>query len=106
MPAFDLGKLLRRSVVSSTNNVRDGPCRQHQNAERRIWRWFRPREDKRGFDLIGDALPFGRLWYADAEAAIGYAKFYSRSHAMIVRVLDESAALIETHESEGAFREF
>jgi len=65
----------------------------------------RPRGDKRGFDLIGDALPFGRLWYDRAEDAIGYAKFYSRSHGMIVRVLDESGALIETHESEGAFRE-
>jgi hypothetical protein len=24
----------------------------------------RPRSDKRGFDLISDALPFGRLWYS------------------------------------------
>jgi hypothetical protein len=24
----------------------------------------RPRKDKRGADLISDALPFGRLWYA------------------------------------------
>jgi len=24
----------------------------------------RPRKDKRGVDLISDALPFGRLWYA------------------------------------------
>jgi hypothetical protein len=23
----------------------------------------RPRKDKRGFDLISDALPFGQLWY-------------------------------------------
>jgi hypothetical protein len=23
----------------------------------------RPRKGKRGFDLISDALPFGRLWY-------------------------------------------
>jgi hypothetical protein len=59
----------------------------------------------RGFDLISDALQFGRLWYRRVEDAIGYAKFYSCSHAMIVRVLDESGALIETHESEGAFRE-
>ena len=30
-----------------------------------------------GFDLISDALPFGRLWYAEPDAisnAIGYAK--------------------------------
>jgi hypothetical protein len=24
---------------------------------------IRPRDDKRGVDLISDALPFGRLWY-------------------------------------------
>jgi hypothetical protein len=50
-------------------------------------------------------LPFGRPWYGRAEDAIVYAKFYSRSHAMIVRVFDESGELIETHESEGAFCE-
>ena len=34
-------------------------------------------------DLISDALPFGRLWYGQPNAisnAVGYAKFYSRSH--------------------------
>ena len=55
--------------------------------------------------LLSDALPFGRLWYGLAKDAVGYAKFYSRSHAMIVRVFDESGGLIETHESQGAFRE-
>jgi len=41
----------------------------------------RPRKDKRGVDLISDALPFGRLWYGEPDAisnAIGYAKFFSR----------------------------
>jgi hypothetical protein len=41
------------------------------------------RKDKRGVDLIADALPFGRLWYDGPNAisnAIGYATFYSRSH--------------------------
>jgi hypothetical protein len=36
----------------------------------------RPRKDHRGFDLISDALPFGRLWYGEPSAvsnAIGYA---------------------------------
>jgi hypothetical protein len=28
----------------------------------------RPRKDKRGFDLISDALPFGGLWYAKPNA--------------------------------------
>jgi len=37
---------------------------------------IRPRKDKRGVDLISDALPFGRLWYGGADAAsnaIGHA---------------------------------
>ena len=37
----------------------------------------RPRIDHRGFDLISDALPFGRLWYGEPNAvsdAIGYAQ--------------------------------
>ncbi|MGH9882732.1 MAG: hypothetical protein ACRD6N_14950 [Pyrinomonadaceae bacterium] len=36
----------------------------------------RPRSDKRGFDLISDVLPFGRLWYNEPDAisnAVGYA---------------------------------
>jgi hypothetical protein len=51
----------------------------------------RPRKDKRGVDLISDALPFGRLWYGEPNAssnAIGYAQFYSRSHDAVVRVYD------------------
>jgi hypothetical protein len=50
----------------------------------------RPRNDKRGVDLISNALPFGCLWYAEPSAisnAIDYAKFYSteRIIAMIFR---------------------
>jgi hypothetical protein len=46
----------------------------------------RPRKDKRGFDLISDALPFGALWYTKPDHAIGYAKFRSRSHDAVIRV--------------------
>jgi hypothetical protein len=49
----------------------------------------RPRKDKRGVDLISDALPFGRLWYAGPTAAanaIGYAMHSSRSHNALIRV--------------------
>jgi hypothetical protein len=28
----------------------------------------RPRKDRRGVDLISDALPFGRLWYRGPDA--------------------------------------
>jgi len=50
---------------------------------------IRPRSDKRGVDLISDALPFARLWYGEPDAianAIGYAKFYNRSHDAVIRV--------------------
>jgi hypothetical protein len=50
----------------------------------------RPRKDKRGFDLISDALPFGRL-YVEVSDAINYAKFRSRSHDAVIRVSDEVA---------------
>jgi hypothetical protein len=67
----------------------------------------RPRKDKRGVDLISDALPFRRLWYDGANAAsnaIGYAKQYSRSHGAVIRIYDESGNVIETHEHVGDFR--
>jgi hypothetical protein len=65
-------------------------------------------KDKRGFDLISDALPFGRLWYAEPDAAsnpIDYAKFFSRSHHAVIRVFDESGKVIDTHEQTGQFKE-
>jgi hypothetical protein len=34
----------------------------------------RLRKDKRGVDLISDALPFGRLWYGGPNA-VGHANF-------------------------------
>jgi hypothetical protein len=54
---------------------------------------MRPRKNKRGVDLISDALPFGGLWYGEPDAinnAIGYAKFFSRSHDAVIRVFDEA----------------
>ncbi len=69
----------------------------------------RPRRDKRGVDLISDALPFGRLWYGEPDAisnAIGYAKFFSRSHDAVIRVYDEAGNVIETHEHAGDFKEW
>jgi hypothetical protein len=68
----------------------------------------RPRKDKRGVDLISDALPFGRLWYGEPNAvrnAIGYAELYGRSHDAVIRVYDEADNVIETHEHAGEFRE-
>jgi len=76
------------------------------------WKPFyevRPRKDKRGVDLISDALPFGRLWYSEPNAAtnaIGYAKHRSRSHHAVIRVYDEAGNVIETHEHKGEFKEW
>ena len=69
----------------------------------------RPRKDHRGVDLISDALPYGRLWYAEPNAvsnAIGYAKVYSLSHDAVIRVYDDVGNLAETHEHAGDFKEW
>ena len=69
----------------------------------------RPRRDRRGVDLISDALPFGRLWYAEPNAvanAIGYAEHRSRSHDAVIRVYDEWGNVIETQERKGELKEF
>jgi len=69
---------------------------------------IRPRKDKRGVDPISDALPFGRLWYAEPDAinnGVGYAKFYSRSHDAVIRVYDDAGNVIDTHEHASDFKE-
>jgi hypothetical protein len=65
----------------------------------------RPRKDKRGFDLISEALPFGRLWYQDSDAAVGYAKFYSRAQQAELRVFDSTGAVIAAESWAGGFKE-
>jgi hypothetical protein len=62
----------------------------------------RPRKDRRGVDLISDALPFGRLWYGEPNAinnAMSYAKFFSRSQRAVIRVYYERGNVIETDPS-------
>jgi hypothetical protein len=69
---------------------------------------LRFRGDKRGFRLISEALPFGRLWYGEPTAvinAIGYAKFRSRSHDTVIRLHDAAGNVIETREHAGDFKE-
>jgi hypothetical protein len=67
-----------------------------------------PRKDHRGVDLISDALPFGRLWYAEPNAvsnAIGYSVHCSQSHDTVIRVYDVAGNVIETREHKGEFNE-
>jgi len=47
---------------------------------------MKPRKDRRGVDLTSDALTFGLLWYLEVSHAIGYTKFYNRSHRAVIRV--------------------
>ena len=70
---------------------------------------IRPRKDRRGFDLISDRLPLGLLWFEGPDAfaaAVSYAKFFSRSQPAIIRLFDQSGAVIETHEEAGDFKEW
>jgi hypothetical protein len=67
-----------------------------------------PRKDHRGVDLISDALPFGRLWYAGPNTvanAIGYAEHRSRSLDAVIRVYDESGDMIKKYEHKGKFKD-
>jgi hypothetical protein len=73
-----LGNLLRRQVSSGTGIIAASS-------------W------------ISDTLPFVRLWYLEARAAISYAKFRSRSHDAVIRVYDAAGNVIETHEHAGGF---
>jgi hypothetical protein len=67
---------------------------------------IRPREDEDGFDLIGDRLPYGPIWYTGPDAvrnAVAYAKYrsWSLSHKAIIRVFDESNTVIKTYGHQG-----
>jgi hypothetical protein len=66
---------------------------------------IRPPKDKRGFDLMSDALPSGGLWYTQVPDAVEYAEFYSRLHRTVIRVYGASGNVIETHEHTSNFKE-
>ena len=69
---------------------------------------IRPRKDRRGFDLLGNRLPLGLLWFEGADAlvdAVTYTKLYSRSHPVIIHVFDESGAVVAILESACDFGE-
>jgi hypothetical protein len=64
---------LRSSLISNSKQ----PSGMMTSAQRP--HEVRPRKDHRGVDLISDELPFGRLWYGEANAvanAVGYANSY------------------------------
>ena len=62
----------------------------------------RPRKDREGFDLMSKLFRYGPIWYAGPDAvrnAIAYAKYrsHSRSQRAIIRVLDDSGAVVQMH---------
>jgi len=62
----------------------------------------RPRKDREGIDLISELFRYGPIWYAGPDAvryAIAYAKYRShfRSQRAIIRVLDDSGAVVQMH---------
>ena len=63
----------------------------------------RPHKSGDGVDLISDRFRYGPIWYAGPDAirnAIAYAKYRShfRSQRAIIRVLDDSGAVVQMHE--------
>ena len=69
----------------------------------------RPRKDRRGFDLISDALSFGRLWYDGPNAAsnaIGYAGQLQPIAIVGDSRLRWAGNVVETHEHKGDFKEW
>jgi hypothetical protein len=69
---------------------------------------IRPRRDKRGVDLISDALPFGRLWYDGPNAVSNANRIRDARQPIsdaVIRVYDAAGNMIETHEQKGDFKE-
>ena len=67
----------------------------------------RPRKDKRGVDLISDAVPFGRLSNGESNTvsnAIDCAKLRRRSHDAVICVYDEAGKCDRNARARGRFQ--
>ena len=101
----------RRVLTASINLVQErwGKLDRRKRSNRSIHIYeIRSRADKHGFDLSGDALPYSPLWYRGSNAiadAVSYAKSYSRTHPIVIRVCDDSGNIIETLEYTSDFNE-
>jgi hypothetical protein len=107
----DLKKRARRVLTASINLVQErwGKLDRRKHSTRSIHIYeIRPRADRHGFDLSGDALPYSPLWYRGSNAivdAVGYAKSYSQRHPIVIRVYDATGNVIETLEYESESKE-
>jgi hypothetical protein len=106
----DLKKRARRVLAASINLVQErwGKLDRRKHSIRSIDIYeIRPRADKHGFDLSGDALPYSPLWYRGSNAivdAVAYAKSCSRKHPIVIRVCDAAGNVIETLEYKSDFK--
>jgi hypothetical protein len=101
------GRLLKASTKFVQQRWAKSNRDKHSTTSTHVYE-IRPRADKRGVDLISDAVPYSPLWYRGPNAirdAIDHAKFRSRSHDAVIRVYDEAGNVIETHEHKGDFKE-
>jgi hypothetical protein len=100
------GRVLKISINLAQQRCAKPNRPKHSTTAIHIYE-IRPRADKRGFDLISDALPYNPLWYRGPNAirdAIGYAKFFSRSYDAVIRVFDEAGNVVESQEHAGEFK--
>jgi hypothetical protein len=58
----------------------------------------RPRKRRDGWNLEGERLSHGFLWYRDERAAVSYARWHSRVNGCRVEILDEMDAVLRIDE--------
>lgn len=58
----------------------------------------RPRKLRDGWNLEGERLSHGSLWYKSESAAISYAKWNSRVNGCRIEVLDDQDKVVRTEE--------
>jgi hypothetical protein len=100
-------RVLKASVKLVEQRWRKLDRRKHWSSSIHVYE-IRPRADKHGIDLSGDALRYSPLWYRGLNAirdAVSYAKSYSGSRRVVIRVYDDAGNVIETHEHAGDFKE-
>ena len=108
---LDFKKRAGRVVRASINLVQQrwGKSDRHKRSSISIDIYeIRPRPDKQGFDLSGDALRYSPLWYRGSNAvmdAVRYARSCSRSGPIVIRVYDPEGNLIETLDYKGDLKE-
>ena len=59
---------------------------------------LRPRKSRDGWNLEGDRLSHGFLWYKDPDAALSFAEWHSRTRGCRVEIFDERESLIRVEE--------